>query len=110
MSLKNQMATLMAGAAAFRTNAFGDDVTIGSWEGKACVSANAAPNQEDVLGGHYEKDSFTLSVEKTDLEDFVPAPGMNITAREKELRIPDDGVIEYATRYVITAVARNAPR
>jgi hypothetical protein len=110
MSLGSQFRSLATGTAVFRTAVFGEEVTIGSWEGKAAVSTGAIANQEDVLGGHYEKDSFTISVEKTDLQDFVPTPGMNVTARELALRIPDNGIIEYRDRYVITAVSRTSPR
>lgn len=91
------------------TDMAGEIVKIDSWSGKAVVNGGPAPFA-DTPGGGYEKDTLTLSVRKCDLGEFIPAPQMNVEARGKALRIPDDGIIEYAERYFITAVGRNVPR
>lgn len=86
----------------------GEDVTIGTWTGKAIVQGG--PHfLGDTPGGVYSQDSPIISVAKSDLGVFIPLPQMNVTARGKELRIPDEGIVEYGDRYVITLAGRNVP-
>jgi hypothetical protein len=86
----------------------GEDVTIGAWTGKAIV--NGGPHfLANVEGGTYSQDNLVISVTKADLGVFLPLPQMNVTARGKALRIPDEGIVEYADRFVITAAGRNVP-
>jgi hypothetical protein len=106
--MSDEITDLHSQAAELRTEMFGETVTIGDWEGPACVQGGPAP-YDDVSGGVYKKMNYTLSVQKADLGDFVPLPQMPVTARDKELRIPDNGITEYLDRYVIKAVSRNTP-
>jgi hypothetical protein len=95
-----------AGAAAL--SLAGEAVTIGSWTGQAIV--NGGPHYlVDTPGGAYAEDALTISVAKTDLDSFVPLAQMDVTARGKALRIPDQGIVEYNDRYVITAAGREVP-
>lgn len=87
----------------------GEEVTIGAWIGQAIV--DGGPRYlENVPGGAYPKLRFTILCSKADLDAVVPAAQMDVTARGKELRIPDDGIEEYVDSYLITAVGRTVPR
>lgn len=90
------------------TDIAGEEVTIGGWTGQAIV--NGGPHYlANVVGGTYAEDTLTIAVTKEDLDGFIPLPQMDVSARGKELRIPDEGIIEYGDRYVITTVGRKVP-
>lgn len=100
---------LVAGALRSTTAMAGEDVTIGDWTGKAIVQGG--PHfLGNVPGGVYSQDTLVISVAKTDMGELVPVPQMDVTARGKALRIPDEGILEYGDRYVITLAGRNVPR
>ena len=86
----------------------GEPASIGDWSGNAIIKGG--PNYfTDVSGGGYQKDSLTLVIAKADLDTFVPAPQMDVAARGKTLRIPDDGITEYGSHYVINTASRAVP-
>jgi hypothetical protein len=86
----------------------GEEVTIGTWTGKAIVTGG--PHfLANTQGGTYEQEALVISPMKSDLDGFVPTEQMNVTARGRALRIPDEGIIEYADRYVITTSGRAVP-
>lgn len=101
-------ASLVDRASAAATTLAGEAVTIGTWTGKAIVTGGPR-YLANVEGGTYEQEALVISPMKTNLDGFVPAEQMNVVARGRELRIPDEGIIEYGDRYVITAVGRKVP-
>jgi hypothetical protein len=100
--------SLLDRAGAAVTTFAGEEVTIGAWAGKAPVTGG--PHYlANARGGTYEQEALVISPLKKDLDGFVPLEQMDVVARGRELRIPDEGIVEYADRYVITAVGRNVP-
>ncbi len=63
---------------------------------------------EVVTGGYYDKDAFTISVNKVDIT-FTPEPGMLVNARGKDLRIARDGVDNKRAHYRLSVVGRDVP-
>lgn len=95
-------------ARAAATEIAGEEVTIDTWTGQGIV--NGGPHYlSDTKGGVYSQDLLTISVAKEDLEGFIPLPQMDVTARGKDLRIPDEGIIEYDDRFIITVAGRAVP-
>jgi hypothetical protein len=86
----------------------GETVTIGTWTGLAIVKGGPR-YLADAVGGTYAQDALTLSVNKSDLAGFIPFAQMQVTARGKALRIPDNGIVEYRDRYSITVAGRQVP-
>lgn len=100
--------SLVDRAAVATTDMAGEDVIIGTWTGKAIVTGGPR-FLANTQGGTYEQEPLVISPLKTALDGFVPAEQMDVVARGRELRIPDEGIVEYADRYVITAVGRKVP-
>lgn len=87
----------------------GEEVTIGAWTGPAIVNGGPQPRSA-TKGGVYRQSRFTISVNRSDLGDFVPEPQMTVKARGNEfLRIPDNGIVEYRDRFVITTAGKDVP-
>jgi hypothetical protein len=92
-----------------------EDVTIyadggATYNGPAIVTGGAM-HFDAVTGGTYEKDAYTMRVRKSDLDGFVPLPGMLVDGRDKILRIPQtpNSVTVGRADYRIEVCGRDVP-
>ena len=64
---------------------------------------------ENVEGGYYDRVELSATVRKSDLNTFVPQPGMMVDARGRDMRIAPDGVTTGRAHYQLSLIARDSP-
>ncbi len=77
-----------------------------SWTGTALVTSGAG-GIDDITGGYFNHSDYTVSVRKSDLTTFTPAPGMLVSVRSKELRISNDGLFDGRAHWRLSCVDRD---